>query len=59
VAEDHVADLWPGTSDPDVFEHARASESILLPGAKGLGELVFRRGAGCEAVVPVKPDYEA
>lgn len=47
----YVADLWPGISDPEVLERARASGSVLLSGDKDFGELVFRRGAGCAGVV--------
>ena len=40
---EYVAELAPGTADPDVLERANRDASVLLTGDKGFGELVFRR----------------
>ena len=40
---DYIAELAPGTADPEVLDQANRESSVLLTGDKGFGELVFRR----------------
>ena len=44
-------EVLAGTADQEVLDRCRGEGRILLTNDKDFGELVFRRGLGCEGVL--------